>query len=728
MDHYIGNHKYLPLRRGMRCLYRSDGSLPPKDAPDHVLFLTDKTANSYMATTGDIRILELLPGSFADPLQCRLRVAAIENNPAYDALSYMWGDPSLPKTSIYLDDEIFPVTQSLENALRHMRLQDSIRYLWADAVCINQRDKKERGNQVYLMKYIYSGADTVRVWIDVELSPKDAVVQKLFTLEVQGPVNQLGDDPEFWKTLLPLLQNEYWDRLWIQQELVFAPKLVFYCRGVAIPGDCLMAFQHQISRKLTGRGPFDTDNSWSFFRPLESTVKAPSRNLAYWRAMMDSKVPVDPLTLEPNLTLSMPKTVWQLDPKKWGSHLSTSPIYLFGMLRQSQALKLTDPRDRVRAVLNLVIDYQDAGEEVGYEEDLAKAYLRPTRLLPWKCNGLQFLAMAKTCTSPDAEIKGLPSWAPNWNSPGKAEYFLSSFHAAGDLPTYNMPFLPHKRYDDILHVRGFQYAKVDQTLSTTENASIPFLVLSNLFIAVVNSPVCHYGDIKKLAFTLTGPAMAELRIARDYFSESEAVLYTGVLLDYSFVTPGLRIVDLLPYATNLYEDPQRELRYALLALRKFRPLRPSCLHWLDLEKESAAVEKIVDQTEHFGHFIQLVHKTLSSGCLASLSPIATPKITPTITLAITEGKALVKPGDEIWILFGCPTPMVLRRAKPYFLVASPAYVFDIMNGETMDGVKTPDDKFGDWPMTRKAREMKPASRMPYVSGKYNWKVEVICLR
>ncbi|CAN9409428.1 unnamed protein product [Alternaria sp. RS040] len=727
MNDDIQSYKYPPLRKGIRGLYKNDGSFPPKDASPDDVCLTGSVANYHMETTGDFRILELLRGSFGDPIRCRMRVEAIESNPKYDALSYMWGDPS-PTGLIFLDKKPFPVTQSLENALRHVRLQDKERFLWADAVCINQSDTKERGNQVHLMKEIYSRANTVRAWIDVELSPENPVVQKLFTLQLQDTVDQLGDDPEFWKVLLPLLQNEYWNRLWIQQELVFASELVFHCWGVTIPGNCLMALQLQIFRKSTGdKGPFDNDDPWSLFRPLEQTIEAPSRNLASWRAMMKSKVPIDPFTLEPDPTLLKPKVEWKLDPRKMNSHLSTSPIYLLGMLRQSQALRITKSEDRVRAVLNLVIDYNDDGTEADCSRTVADWYLSVAWLLPFKCNSLLFLAMAKTSIDLNDNIQDLPSWAPNWSSPGNAEYFLSAFHAAGDLPMYGTPFQADIE-DGILHARGFQYATVDRTVSTTDNTSTPFSVLSNLFTAVLKSPICHYGDIKKLASTLTGPAMAELRIARDYFSESEAILYTGILLDYSFITPGLRIADLFPYATKVYKHSQRELRFVLLALRKFRHLRPSCLRWLDLEKESTAVERIVDQTERFGHFIQLVHKTLSSGRLASISSIVSPESAPSITLAITEGKALVKSGDEIWILFGCPTPMVLRRAMPYFLVASPTYIFDIMNGEAMDGVETPDDKSGGWLTMWKRGTMTPSPRTSYVSGKRKWNVEVIRLR
>jgi hypothetical protein len=231
MELHTGNYNYQPLRKGRRALCKTDGTFPPRNVPADTLCLTASTTKYRMETTGDLQILELLPWSFGDPLHCRLRVAAIESDPVYDALSYMWGDRS-NEGSIILDDETFSVTASLENALRHVRQRDSVICLWADTICINQGDIKERSNQVHLMKEIYSRSELVRVWIDVDLPPDDPAVRKLFTLQLQGTVDQLGDDPEFWKPLLPLLQNQYWDRLWIHQELVFAPKLVFHCRGV----------------------------------------------------------------------------------------------------------------------------------------------------------------------------------------------------------------------------------------------------------------------------------------------------------------------------------------------------------------------------------------------------------------------------------------------------------------------------------------------------------------
>lgn len=50
-------------------------------------------------------------------------------------------------------------------ALRYLRLRNSQRILWVDAICINQNDPAERGQQVRLMKEIYANCKTDLAWM-----------------------------------------------------------------------------------------------------------------------------------------------------------------------------------------------------------------------------------------------------------------------------------------------------------------------------------------------------------------------------------------------------------------------------------------------------------------------------------------------------------------------------------------------------------------------------------
>jgi hypothetical protein len=104
-----------------------------------------------------IRILTLQPAENEnDQLVCRLLARRIKHEAgAYEALSYVWGDKN-GSANIHCNGAPLNITRNLEDALRKIRLEKEPRYLWVDAICINQEDVHERGHQVRLMRSIYS--------------------------------------------------------------------------------------------------------------------------------------------------------------------------------------------------------------------------------------------------------------------------------------------------------------------------------------------------------------------------------------------------------------------------------------------------------------------------------------------------------------------------------------------------------------------------------------------
>lgn len=132
-----------------------------------------------------IRILSLAPSAnLSDPIHVELSVVKLADDPIFNALSYVWGTSTeqvreeflaitfchtlanaMNKLSITCNGEQFDVTENLDSALRHLRSEDNERIFWIDAICINQKDKSERGYQVGLMKDIYRMANTVVIWL-----------------------------------------------------------------------------------------------------------------------------------------------------------------------------------------------------------------------------------------------------------------------------------------------------------------------------------------------------------------------------------------------------------------------------------------------------------------------------------------------------------------------------------------------------------------------------------
>src|SRR4051812_32626970 len=109
----------------------------------------------------EIRLLRNLP-SRDSLLHFSLESFPLSTAPPFWAFSYVWGDPK--KTSrIVVNGHNFEATQNLVLAL-HTHVNDILElrheidhphtnaeYLWADAVCINQSDTKERAQQVLRM-------------------------------------------------------------------------------------------------------------------------------------------------------------------------------------------------------------------------------------------------------------------------------------------------------------------------------------------------------------------------------------------------------------------------------------------------------------------------------------------------------------------------------------------------------------------------------------------------
>jgi hypothetical protein len=118
--------------------------------------------------TNTIRVVTLEPGDFESPIHCTLQHIDLDIHSRYEALSYVWGDPKLTIPIHIESDATFPVTKNLERALRYLRIIDSPRVLWIDAISIDQSNMPERNQQVQKMAEIYESASKVLLWVGEE--------------------------------------------------------------------------------------------------------------------------------------------------------------------------------------------------------------------------------------------------------------------------------------------------------------------------------------------------------------------------------------------------------------------------------------------------------------------------------------------------------------------------------------------------------------------------------
>jgi hypothetical protein len=136
----------------------------------------------------EIRILFLHPGASSDRLIGRLEHAELDAKPTYEALSYEWGSPE-KEHKILLESGgqqfIVTITRSLHNALFDLRYEDisrGSRAIWADGICIDQENLKEREQQVSIMGPVYQSATRVVTYIGPEENDSELAIDFAYSL------------------------------------------------------------------------------------------------------------------------------------------------------------------------------------------------------------------------------------------------------------------------------------------------------------------------------------------------------------------------------------------------------------------------------------------------------------------------------------------------------------------------------------------------------------------
>jgi hypothetical protein len=167
--------------------------------------------------------------------------ASLDEPPPYVAISYAWGDTG-DKRDIVVDGYTISITTSLHGAFDAVRRKTEPLLLWADALCINQQDDDERSQQVQLMNTIYTAATSVAVW----LGPDDD--DSSLAMDLLRGVAERADSPESitraifsearqrdFDAAVSLFSRDYWNRLWVVQEVLNAQSITVYCGRSKLP-------------------------------------------------------------------------------------------------------------------------------------------------------------------------------------------------------------------------------------------------------------------------------------------------------------------------------------------------------------------------------------------------------------------------------------------------------------------------------------------------------------
>lgn len=202
----------------------------------------------------EIRVLTLERGSGTSKPICRLekcllqarppevddrgRRAATQKDPEFTALSYRWKEEDAE--AITCNGVDFFVPRNVLAALVDIRSTSACRRLWIDAICINQNDDQEKRHQIPRMGEIYSRATCTIIWLGRSNFLSWCGFRAWNSEANDMRASLQGNDPgvrvrgliiTVWNhsIIIPLLQREYFSRMWIIQEVALSRHLEFVC-------------------------------------------------------------------------------------------------------------------------------------------------------------------------------------------------------------------------------------------------------------------------------------------------------------------------------------------------------------------------------------------------------------------------------------------------------------------------------------------------------------------
>lgn len=148
---------------------------------------------------------------------------------SYEALSYVWGRPDL-KCKLSTPEGMIRITQSLAEALHHLRCAYEPRNIWADGICIDQSNVEERGHQVKVMGRIYSGAIRVLIWLgsDLKNEAEDTFAKLTDYVTFGSPTYGLIEEHATTiERAYDIFRSGWLSRVWVIQEFVLARDVLF---------------------------------------------------------------------------------------------------------------------------------------------------------------------------------------------------------------------------------------------------------------------------------------------------------------------------------------------------------------------------------------------------------------------------------------------------------------------------------------------------------------------
>ncbi|KAK3387360.1 heterokaryon incompatibility protein-domain-containing protein [Podospora didyma] len=597
----------------------------------------------------EIRLLEISLIKSRDRISFRLFSVPLNEAPLFWAVSYTWGDPSQRRAEqLQVNNHSFMVSPNLfhilykyvtvlEFAVKKDKISHllwKIRYVWVDAICINQADFAERAQQIQIMGRIYQ-TGKVGVFLDSDPSHEGdkaarEALQEVCTQVTQGrgPVH-ISDD--CWVALHDFFAKGWFHRMWVIQECIFG--------GL----ECSI---------------------WVHYIPLTESEIYTSALGIYEMATISLVLSTEQRRtmlggISQYLALQETKrhrisNGGQSSPEPPGNFLAT----LLWKFRDRLA---TDPRDKVYSLLGLVGTADRDNIIVDYQAPVEDVFASVVRAVVLSSKSLNIICACQNAAGNNMRR----SWVPDWAEPWRQSSLLTD--------VMNRHMMPDYAIDE----RKYFRASGDERASVTVSEDLLTLTSRGMTL----------GRVVYLADTLSNidSEKSVLDSSIDLFNDVPIDFMSLVIKKYGDVSnfdPESQENEVITaWVAALHGGPYSLQESRALHFHHFHKFGASQQwHLLARTLPSGDVKGGIDNhkqkrdLEHSIRILQIGHGRRIF-------------IADTGHCGLLPEHAQV--GDLLCILFGCDAPVVLRPQEnkdgdPGYVFVGECYALGLMYGEAID--------------------------------------------
>lgn len=673
-------------------------------------------------------------------------IALVDSKQGYQTLSYVWGDLANPveisvnDTRLAITRGLFDFlcewTRRSASSLAHEAFGGTeARLLWIDAICINQQDVDERSAQVAIMHDIYSSSKSTISWLGASIEISEEHLLELETLaraisqlrehespssvvtrtsrntlwknppgyeykegsEVRGAVgenvtqraawdifarglfqnvaekrlliNRTGIPPERkvvpgtpWTTFRNIATHEYWWRVWVRQEILLSADLVLW---------------HGRTQSPMSRWFIIKD----WLHALTAHSKPEKLDYFIWETLLNTTLDMVAYGYFLGTHESLATSSGRLET------VSGSPSHNLSQLKalviDAKHARATDPRDKVFGLVGLSMvkwapEYSLSVEQV-YIDLVIKAWI--------EVQDASFLVFAGSFHENEMHYNRslghrlfLPSWVPNWDMLGQQKVPGFSLVAGDSSAGLGLPVPRMSRCDLglILEVQGFHVGPVTFCQwSFIEKGIFVDHLMDYLYDHDHNSEQSYLGGTRRRGrstMSMLCPGYVwDLGIpqCQGFGSDKKR----GFASNYLFL-----IVCIWSRTADVQQA--RPLRDRDGAESSFRAMfADNCdgLGWTadelatldDWLSNPPVSPKRMQLAEIFNETFQRLRATIDSKQLMIVGG-------DHVGWAPSDA---IK-GDSVWIIAGCPAPVVLRQLdEGHYIHLGPCFVPGLMDGE-----------------------------------------------